>query len=276
MGIIYACGIGSSDPRFVYEKHPDFAAFPTYPVCMYYKGDQQDLAGGLIFWIFSVPGVPRGQKAVIDAELYLEKFHELPTEGGQNKLRILGKLQAVEKKPKGALVEAGWDVTDDSGKVYYRMLNRHYHIGCDPDGYNEGGVMETPNPPAPEGPPSMVVEVPTDPVAASLFRLSGDMNPLHVSVEAANSMGYERPILHGKCTFGHTVHAVLGALAGGDQRRFKSVQARFSSPVHPGDTLQVEIWTLSPTQAIFRAVNKNTGKVSVSHGCIHLHPEAKL
>merc|ERR1712194_61641 len=255
------------------EKHPAFAAFPTYPG-MYHNGNSQNIVGGLIFWNFSMPGIPRGQKAVIDADLYMEKFHDLPREGAR--LRILGKVQAVEKKPKGALVEEGWDVTDESGKVYYHNVNRHYHIGCDPDGYNEAGVMETPDPPAPQGPPTMVVEVPTYPNIASLFRLSGDMNPLHVSVEAANSMGYERPILHGKCTFGHTVHAVLGALAGGDQRRFKSVQARFSSPVVPGNTLQVEIWTLSPTQAAFRAVNKNTGKVSVSHGCIHLHPEAKL
>jgi len=92
------------------------------------------------------------------------------------------------------------------------------------------------------------------PQQAALYRLQGgDMNPLHIDPERAVSVGFERPILHGLCTFAGCVRAVLGAALGYDTARLRRVEGRFSAPIHPGETLQVEIWRAGPSQFRFRA-----------------------
>jgi len=275
--ILYACGIGSQDPRFVYENHPDFAAFPTYPICLMYKGDLEGVLGFPTkfeqFWGSFLPrDMPPGYKVGLDAEKYIERVNEIPRDGAA--LFMRGRLQGVAKKATGALTEMLWELVDADGKVYYKMLGRSFLVGC--HSFKGAGKMEIPDPPAPKGAPTMTVEVPTHPGIANIFRLSGDYNPMHVDPRWASALGFEQPILQGLCTFGHSVEAVLGAVAGGDQKRYKSVQCRFSSLVYAGDLLLVEIWTLSPTQVAFQTVNQRSGKVCVSHGVLTLHPEAKL
>ena len=82
--------------------------------------------------------------------------------------------------------------------------------------------------------------VPVD--QALVYRLSGDRNPLHSDPAFAKRAGFERPILHGLCTFGYTGRAVLHAAFGSDVARFQSFSGRFKAPVLPGDTLTVRLW----------------------------------
>jgi acyl dehydratase len=77
---------------------------------------------------------------------------------------------------------------------------------------------------------------------ALLYRLSGDRNPLHSDPTYAQRAGFERPILHGLCTYGFAGRAVLHAAAGGDPDRVRSVSTRFAKPVYPGDALHVDLW----------------------------------
>lgn len=77
---------------------------------------------------------------------------------------------------------------------------------------------------------------------ALLYRLSGDANPLHADPAFAAEVGFDRPILHGLCTFGYAGRAVLSEACGGDPARFRSMQGQFSRPVFPGDTLIVRGW----------------------------------
>jgi hypothetical protein len=88
---------------------------------------------------------------------------------------------------------------------------------------------------------------------AALYRLSGDYNPLHIDPAAARFGGFERPILHGLCTFGHCAQMLLGALCEGDPARFRRLKVRFSSPVYPGDTLRVLVWRESAGRVVFEA-----------------------
>jgi acyl dehydratase len=104
--------------------------------------------------------------------------------------------------------------------------------------------------------------VPTD--QALLYRLSGDRNPLHSDPEFAKLAGFPRPILHGLCTYGYTGRAVLEVLCGGEPERFRSMSARFSQPVFPGDALTVEIW-VDGAEAVFRTVNQ-VGAVVLASG----------
>ena len=92
----------------------------------------------------------------------------------------------------------------------------------------------------------------TRPDQALLYRLSGDRNPLHADPKFAAAAGFERPILHGLCTFGFTGRALLHTLCGSDPERFVSMSARFSKPVLPGQDLTVSMWVEGDGEAMFR------------------------
>jgi len=78
---------------------------------------------------------------------------------------------------------------------------------------------------------------------ALLYRLNGDRNPLHSDPVFAAGAGFDRPILHGLCTFGFTGRALLHGACESDPDRFGHMDARFTSPVMPGETLEVHLWT---------------------------------
>jgi len=78
---------------------------------------------------------------------------------------------------------------------------------------------------------------------ALLFRLSGDRNPLHADPMVARSVGFDRPILHGLCTYGIVCKTVVDELLMGDMVAVSRYRARFVGAVYPGETLRVEAWT---------------------------------
>ena len=103
----------------------------------------------------------------------------------------------------------------------------------------------------PSGPPDdqVTYAVPRD--QALLYRLTGDRNPLHSDPQFAARGGFDRPILHGMCTYGYTGRALLHAVCGSDPARFTSMEGRFTRPVMPGDELTISIWADGGT-AYFR------------------------
>src|SRR5262249_57591979 len=96
-----------------------------------------------------------------------------------------------------------------------------------------------------QGPDSKVTEA-TAREQALLYRLNGDFNPLHADPQMARMVGYERPILHGLCTFGFAGRALLRSACGGDARKLRSFGARFAKPVLPGATLTTQGWQVAP------------------------------
>jgi acyl dehydratase len=114
--------------------------------------------------------------------------------------------------------------------------------------------------------------MPTRPEQALYYRLNGDDNPLHVNPETATQAGFKRPILHGLCTLGVIGHALLRALGEYDDARFKELAMRFSSPVYPGETIQVEIWR----DGSFRALVKEREVVVVNNGYAVFAASAKV
>ena len=100
---------------------------------------------------------------------------------------------------------------------------------------------------------------------ALLYRLSGDRNPLHSDPTIAKFAGFDRPILHGLCTYGFTGRALLHELCGSDVARFKSMDSRFSKPVMPGDTLTVRMWDDGKGRALFQTVTQE-GTVVIDGG----------
>jgi acyl dehydratase len=126
------------------------------------------------------------------------------------------------------------------------------------------GATPVPHP-EPDRPPVRHLDLATRPEQALIYRLNGDYNPLHMDPGFARKAGFERPILHGLCTFGVVCHALVRELCSGDPARFGEVAVRFSSPVFPGETIRTEFWE-EAGGAAFRARVVERDKVIVSNG----------
>ena len=122
-------------------------------------------------------------------------------------------------------------------------------------------------PPAalPGGEPDRVVDIPTLPQQALLYRHCGDRNPLHSDPATAKAAGFDRPILHGLCTLGMAAHALLAQCADSDPTRLRSLFARFSAPVFPGETLQMELFR-NGVDVRFRVRVPARDRVVLDHG----------
>ena len=94
----------------------------------------------------------------------------------------------------------------------------------------------------PDGEPDCVSEVSTKPDQALIFRLSGDYNPLHSDPNFAKAAGFEKPILHGMCTYGIACRSLVNEICENDASKLKRFDCRFSSPVYPGETIITEMW----------------------------------
>ena len=90
--------------------------------------------------------------------------------------------------------------------------------------------------------PDLSCEISTRRDQALLYRLNGDRNPLHADPKLAQSVGFEKPILHGLCTYGVACHAILQTICDYDATLITGMDARFSSPVLPGDTIITDMW----------------------------------
>jgi acyl dehydratase len=117
---------------------------------------------------------------------------------------------------------------------------------------------------APDRPAELTTSATVRHDQALLYRLSGDVNPLHSDPAFAAAAGFDRPILHGLCTYGITARLLINALAGGDADRLTSIAARFTKPVLPGDTLTVQAWRVE--DAVLFQTRDGAGDVVLDRG----------
>jgi acyl dehydratase len=110
--------------------------------------------------------------------------------------------------------------------------------------------------------PDITLDLQTRPEQALYYRLNGDDNPIHIDPAAARRAGFARPILHGMCSAGVIVHALVRALGNYDPTRLISFELRFSAPVYPGETLTIDLWN----DGSFRARVAARATVVIDHG----------
>ena len=157
-------------------------------------------------------------------------------------ISTVARITGVYDKGKAAVVEITSGATDAAdGRPLYTNVTTLVLRGEGGWGGDRG--PSAPGTDRPDRAPDRVVSCSTRTDQALLYRLNGDRNPLHSDPAFAALAGFDRPILHGLCTYGFTGRALLHAVCGGDPDRFGSMYGRFSAPVFPGDQLDVHIWT---------------------------------
>ncbi|MEL7186526.1 MAG: MaoC/PaaZ C-terminal domain-containing protein [Pseudomonadota bacterium] len=252
--LLYAVGIGVEDLRFTYEGHPDYSVFPTFPI-------RWGAAGAPLDEKF----IPRSPlPLMIDAERYLSIEKPLPLEGT---VTVRSRVIGIHPRGKGSgFVECETTVTDADGDVCVQMANGSFRRGVEKLGdiepFEGTGQTHSAKIELPDTPPDVTAETAIPRNQAHVYRLSGDYNALHIDPEAARFGGFEEPILHGLCTFGHCADLLQQALCDGDSKRFRKIKVRFSAPVYPGDTLRLNAWHEGEGRVLFEARVGDTVVVS--------------
>ena len=260
--ILYALGLGfGADPTdrrqldFVYEE--GLKALPTMAVVLGAPG----------FWLKD-PATGVDWKKVLHGEQGLKIHEPLPAAGTVTGVTRIDAL--VDKGAgKGALLYSTREIRDkSSGRLLAEVSGCGFLRG---DGGFGGPATATPKPHAiPERAPDSSSEIRTLPQAALIYRLSGDFNPLHADPEVARAGGFEKPILHGLCTYGVAGHALLKLICDYDPSRLKRMDVRFSAPVYPGETIRTEVWREGDARFAFRSLVTERNVVVLNNGYAEL------
>lgn len=255
--LIYALGVGAgaADPldelEFTTENTSDRPqrALPTIAVVLGPLGGAFGSIGSF------------NPAMLVHGEQGITLHREIPIEG---ELEAVSEITGIYDKGKGAVV-----VTESvatllaTGEPLFSTRMSAFIRGEGGWG-GDRGPSGTPNA-APEREPDHTVTVQIRTDQALLYRLSGDRNPLHSDPAFAAMGGFDRPILHGLCTYGFTGRALLHALCGSDPARFSGMDARFTSPVMPGESLTVKAWDDEPGSAVFQTCGQD-GRVVIDAG----------
>jgi acyl dehydratase len=261
--VLYALGVGARLPDelpFLYEQRgprvlPTFAVVPALV----------SMADAIARARASFAHALHGEQSII-------LHRPIPPQGT---LSTTATITGIYDKGKAALILVECRTVDAQGAPLFDTVWSIFVRGA-------GGFGGERGPAAREveltggRPPDFEVTEATTPEQAALYRLSGDVNPLHIAPEFAAAVGFERPILHGLCTYGHAGRAILRHACGGDPARLRSFTARFAGVVLPGDTLTTRGWrtdtTRGPGTHVIN-VTRADGTAVLTHGVAEVTPE---
>jgi acyl dehydratase len=259
--MLYALGIGAGarnptapeELKFTYENGleviPTFGVIPAFPALMGLGG---------------VDGMEFNPMMLLHGEQYLEIRKPIPTGA---KLTSYGKVAHIYDKGKGAVVVI--DTVTKTAKGEEVFFNQSAVFLRGEGGFGgERGPNPGNEPPARD--PDVVHEEKTLPHQALIYRLSGDRNPLHADPSFAAMGGFDKPILHGLCTFGFVGRAVLERYCKNDTTKFKSIAVRFSSHVFPGETIVTKMWK-EGNKVFFKASTLERGLDVITNAVVELN-----
>ena len=236
--LLYAVGIGAGTDELAFTTENtngvEQQVFPTFPVVIGWgRGSALGNIGS-----FNPALLVHGQQSV--------SLHQpIPVEGSAT---LETEITAMYDKVKAAVVVTTTTATM-AGAPLYTTTSSMFIRGEGGWGGERGpsGPQNVP----PERAPDHQVTYRTSPDQALTYRLSGDRNPLHSDPSFAAMGGFDRPILHGLCTYGFTGRALLHTLCGSDPARFEHIEGRFTSPVLPGEALTISMWDTGDGEAVF-------------------------
>jgi acyl dehydratase len=254
--ILYALGLGmGADPldarelAFIYEK--GLKVMPTFATVRATGMDQIVSRSGIDLTL------------LLHGEERLRIHKPLPPEGRlATNARCLNVLdKGVDK---GAVAFLECRIADAKTEELYATITAS--LFCRGDGGfggpGDGGIAPHPIPTRAH---DQELKLSTRSDQAALYRLSGDYNPLHIEPAFAKRAGYDRPILHGLCTYGMASRAIMQAYCDYDPARIRTFDARFSAPIYPGETLLTRMWKDGATVS-FECVAAERGVTVLKNG----------
>jgi len=246
--LLYALGVGAGVDDLQFSTEKNQRVLPTFAVIIGGGGVPFDKIGS-----FNPAMLVHGEQAI-------EVYGPIPPAGT---VRSTGRIAAMWDKGKGAVVVMESESVDAAtNKPLFKTTMSAFIRGEGGFG-SERGPSGPKNEP-PDRRPDHEVTLSTRPDQALVYRLSGDRNPLHSDPEFAKLAGFDRPILHGLCTYGFTGRALLRTLCDDQVERFRSMAVRFSKPVYPGDELTVSMW-VDGKEAVFQT-RTQSGEVVIDQG----------
>lgn len=265
--ILYALAIGigddPTDPKqlqYVYEK--GLRTFPTMPIVLG-MGDVGFLTDPEVG--IDLPRMLHGSTSL--------SIHRLPPAGGT----IVSRMaidSVVDKGPdKGAILNFSRRIRDADTQELLAVESGAFMLrGNGGFGGNAAAPRTAPVAEMTDRPCDVELAIVTRSHAGLLYRLTGDRNPLHADPFIARSVGFNRPILHGSCTYGVIARALLLSCCEYDGSRMRTLNLRFTAPVFPGETLHTQIWQTGPGSAVFRTRSLERGVVVADNGLFEHAP----
>ena len=251
--LLYACGVGAkpdTDLDFLYEGRGP-KVLPTFAV----------VPGMLSMGALFASGIEINPMMILHGEQSIVLHRPIPPDA---KARLTGRVSEVWDKGKAAVLGSEGIVEDDDGPLFTTKATLFVR-GAGGFGGERGPSAEGRHEP-PGREPDAVVEDHTRAEQAAIYRLSGDRNPLHIDPQFATMAGFDRPFVHGLCTYGFVGRALLHMLCEGDPSRFRGFEARFADRVYPGDTIITKLWHTGAGEAVVQAETQD-GNVVLSQAC---------
>lgn len=252
--ILYALSIGAGYDELEYTYEDRLKVIPTF-------------ATVASFDFFAKFGLSAGvnQTAVLHGEQDVLFHNPIPTEGT---LSTEGKISKIydKGKDKGALVVGEAETFHSNGT---KLFTNIFVLFCRLDGGFGGENSPREEIVFPERAPEVEEEALPSPNQPLLYRIaSGDIYQLHADPKLAKASGFEKPIMHGMCTFGYTCRAVIRHLFPKEPERIKRLRTRFSRPLYPGVPIKTQVWRINEGKALFRTMNIRTGEVVLDRGVV--------
>ncbi|XP_050267828.1 enoyl-CoA hydratase 2, peroxisomal [Quercus robur] len=273
--VLYALGVGAcardavddDELKYVYHANGEqsLQVLPTFAALF----SLASLPNG-----FNLPGLEYDRRLLLHGQQYIELYRPFPSSACiHNKVSLAGlhdkgKAAIIEFETKSYEKETGELLCMNRTTVFLRGAGG-FSKSSQPYSYSNYQTDKASAVKIPKTHPFAVFEDSTQPSQALLYRLSGDYNPLHSDPMVAKIAGFSRPILHGLCTLGFAVRAIIKCICRGDPNLIKSITGRFLLHVYPGETLITEMW-LDDSRVIYQAKVKERNQTVLS-GYVDVH-----
>ncbi|MFD7077811.1 MaoC/PaaZ C-terminal domain-containing protein [Nocardioides sp. NPDC059952] len=261
--LLYHLSLGAGrdaavDPELAYTYERDLQVLPTFAVVAgrtISAGDEASASA------MRVPGIDVDLRRILHGGQGLTVHRPLPAAGTAE---LSTRVADVWDKGKAAVIVLEHSVADADGPLWTARMQVWAR--------GEGGFGGEPGPDTtwdrPGRAPDHVIESPTSPGQALLYRLNGDLNPLHIEPAFAASAGFDRPILHGLASYGIVAKSLVDGPLGGDATRLRDISVRFAGTLVPGETIRTSVWSDDDRLVFSASCPEREGQPVLTHGTV--------
>ncbi|MDY6825287.1 MAG: SDR family NAD(P)-dependent oxidoreductase [Thermodesulfobacteriota bacterium] len=248
--VLYALGVGAGFDNLEYCYEKELKVLPSFSIAAIFDF----LTQIALETELNLAGLLHAEQELI--------FHKpIPPSGT---LTTEGQIPRIyDKGDKGALIIGESDTYHSNGeKLFTSIITLFARFDGGFGGENAPKKEVT----IPDRAPDIEAEDQPSPDQPLLYRLSGDVNPLHVDKDFAKMAGFDQPIMHGLCTHGFACRMLIENLIPGEPEKARRMACRFSKTLVPGDPIKLQIWKEGDSKALWRVINAKTGDTVIDLG----------